>query len=207
MVMTDGPLTAEDHMRLSQAIQRAESGTSGEIFVVVAASAEDYRLWGTVWAALLALLTPWPLTLTSLALPWILVIQAGVFVLAALVMGQPDLAVRLTPMGVRKGAVRDKAREQFLAHGIHTTEDRTGVLIFVSLAERSVEVIADTGIYALASPSIWDRAVAEITTAAKAGRLVEGIEAAIGHTGAALSEHWPPRSHDGNELPDHITVL
>jgi putative membrane protein len=200
--------TDEDHMRLTQAIQRAESGTSGEIFVVVAGTADDYRLWGTVWAAIIALLAPWLLWSIGLAdVAWLLVAQALVFVTCAMVLGHPALAVRLTPPAVRKAAVRERAREQFLAHGIHVTENRTGVLIFVALAEHSVEVIADTGIHARAHPGSWDAAVGDIIAGARSGQLAKGIEAAVTRVGTVLAQHWPPQADDRNELTDRVTVL
>lgn len=201
-------LSPAEHDRITQAIRRAESLTSGEIFVVVARAAGDHRLWGVVWATVLALLMPWPLWLSGLtSMPWPLAVQAGAFVIAALVLSQPAIAVRLTPRSVRAAAVRTAALEQFLAHGIHTTGDRTGVLIYVALAEHGVEIIADAGIHAAAAPETWNGAADAIVKAARDDRLADGLTAAVGLCGETLARHWPPVDGDRNHLPDRVVVL
>ena len=56
-----------------------------------------------------------------------------------------------------------RAVEQFLVQNLHTTKGRTGVLIYVSFAERYAEVIADDGIYKKVPPETWERVVRELT--------------------------------------------
>ncbi|GGE27469.1 hypothetical protein GCM10007276_00820 [Agaricicola taiwanensis] len=205
--MTD-LLSPADRMRLTQAIRLAEAQTSGEIFVVAARASSDYRLWGTLWSAVIALLVPWPLYLAGWpGMPWLLVTQVVSFVLLSALLGTSFLAVRLTPGPIRRAATRKAALEQFLAHGIHTTEARTGVLIYVSLAEHAVEIIADDGIHDLVGAKAWEGVVEVIRTDARAGRLAEGIEKAISIVGATLAQHWPVGRGDKNELPDRIVVL
>ena len=89
----------------------------------------------------------------------------------------------------------------------HTTTGRTGVLIFVSVAEQRVEIIADSGIDARVAKGTWQSIVDEFTTEIGAGRPVEGFEQAIKRIGQHLAEHFPPGAVDPNELPDHLIVL
>jgi putative membrane protein len=108
---------------------------------------------------------------------------------------------------VRQKHARRCAQEQFLSQELHTTRGRTGVLIFVALAERYCEIIADTAIAAKIPPEGWrgiiDRLLAEI----RAGRAVEGLVGAIAAAGAVLAAHFPPGADNPDELPDHLIVL
>jgi putative membrane protein len=97
--------------------------------------------------------------------------------------------------------------QQFLAHGLHVTEARTGVLIFAALADHQVEVIADEGIHACVSPEVWADAVAALTEGLRRNQPVEGMQQAIALCGNVLAEQFPPRSADINEVPDRLVVI
>ena len=89
-----------------------------------------------------------------------------------------------------------RAIEQFLAHGLQMTEARTGALIFVSLAERHAEIVADAGIAAKVPQAVWEEAIAALVGEIRTGRLGEGLVAAVGQVGAVLAAHFPPRPDD-----------
>ncbi|PSJ20058.1 hypothetical protein CVH10_19605, partial [Halomonas sp. ND22Bw] len=76
--------------------------------------------------------------------------------------------------------------QQFLAHGVHVTRERTGVLIFAALDEHQVELIADESIHAKVEESAWAQAVAALTRELLADRPVEGFSAAIALCGLDL---------------------
>jgi putative membrane protein len=97
--------------------------------------------------------------------------------------------------------------EQFLAHGLHTTQDRTGVLIFAALSDHVVEVVADEAIYSRVDRSVWGDAVEGLARALKAGRAADGFETAVGLCGDVLAEHFPPRPRNPNEVPDRLIEL
>ncbi|MDB5455985.1 MAG: hypothetical protein JWP92_1570 [Caulobacter sp.] len=227
-------VTAEDHARIAQAIADAERSTAGEIFCVLAPEVCDDRETPLIWAAGAALLAPAlallaglrPAMLTALfggwnighaaahdaaifsALATYVALQAVVFVAVALAVSIPPLRRALTPPGAKAAAVRRAALEQFLAQGLHLTRERTGVLIFAALAERRAEVIADEGVYVLASKRVWGGVVADLVAGLKRGHVADGFVAAIARAGAVLAEHAPPRPGDPrNELPDNLTVL
>jgi len=96
---------------------------------------------------------------------------------------------------------------QFLAQGLHRTENRTGVLIFASAAERYAEIVADAVINAKVTPEVWDNAVAALTSAIKAGRPGDGFVAAIEQCGAVLAQHFPPGAMNRNELADKLVEI
>ena len=73
-------LAAHDRDRISEAIRAAEANTCGEIYVVVARAVDDFRFVPVLWAAIAALILPWPLhLLTTLSSTTILLAQAMFF--------------------------------------------------------------------------------------------------------------------------------
>ena len=97
--------------------------------------------------------------------------------------------------------------EQFVAQNLHTTAGRTGVLIFVSVAERHAEIVADAASTIACPKGTWQAIVKRLTTAFAQRQPVEGFVAAIDEVGSHLAAHFPPGSCDANELPDHLIVL
>ena len=202
------PLSAGDRARVRQAIAQAELKTAGEIFTVVAAECEDYRFIPILWAALAAFIVPLPLiyfTQVPASLIWLS--QMAVFVVLAVVLSLPRVKPLVVPRHVKREAVRALAMQQFLAHGLHTTEARTGVLLFVALAERQAEIIADSGIAAKVDPGVWQAAMDRLVGEIRAGRLADGLTEAIAAVGETLARHVPPSSNDRNELSDDLIIL
>jgi putative membrane protein len=201
------PITKEDRAAIAAAIRAAEQRTSGQIVCVLMRSSSEYFYVPVLWAALLALVTPWPLIMLT---PWsvqrIFLLQIAVFALAVLVLSWPRLRIALVPRTVRRARAHRAAIEQFLAHGLTATRDRTGVLIFVSLAERYARIIADEGIAAKVSNREWQEAIDALTAHMRDGRIAQGFIAAIERCGTVLAAHAPPTGA-GDELPDRIYVM
>lgn len=201
-------MSAEEADRISAAITNAERKTSGEIVAVVTDKSSRYQHVPFMWAALLALIIPWPLIhFTWMKVQWIFLIQLLVFLALLAIAWHPAIRLSLVPKSILRANTRRRASEQFLAQNLHTTAGRTGVLIFVSVAEKRVEIIADSGIGAHVDKATWQAIVNDFTADISAGRGVEGFERAIGRIGELLSRHFPPGAGDPNELPDHLIVL
>jgi putative membrane protein len=99
------------------------------------------------------------------------------------------------------------AAEAFLAHEVFRTRDRTGVLIYVSLFERRVEILADTGVYRAVAQPTWQRVAAEVAATMRGAPPEAAILEAIRRAGELLSAHGPRRRRDdANELPDAPVV-
>jgi putative membrane protein len=206
--MTDHSFSPEDKDRVAAAIAEAESKTAGEIYVVVAHGGEEFRYVPVIWAALAALLLPWPLhLLTSLSTTTILVLQAIVFVGAALIMSHPSIQHYVVPNAIAADRTRRQAYEQFLAHGVHLTEARTGVLIYVTPRSRRVEIVADAGIHSKVGEAAWEELAQAIAGAARNGQLVAGILNAVEKAGVLLAQHFPPSERNPNELSDRMVEI
>lgn len=202
-------MTDNDRTRIRDAIGAAEKRTSGELVTVVAGASDDYYYIPTLWAAVLALLVPTGLFLAGL-LPGVealLAGQMGGFIALALLFQWTPLKMRLVPRAVREERAGRLAREMFFECGLHKTRNATAILIFVSVAERYVEILADHGIDEKVDPAIWQTAVAAITHQVKAGRVADGFVKAIADCGGVLAEHFPAGHDDVNELPDRLIEI
>jgi len=205
---THAVISAQDRARVRQAIAAAEAKTSGEIFAVVTEECEDYRFIPILWAVLAAFIVPLPLIyFTQIPASLIWLAQVATFVAFAVVLSLPQVKFLVVPPHVKREAARAMAMQQFLAHGLHLTEERTGVLIFVALAERRAEIIADSGIAAKVDPGVWQGAMDRLVVEVKAGRFGEGLAAAIGVVGQTLERHFPHQPGDRNELSDDLIIL
>ena len=207
-------LSPEDHERITQAVRAAEAKTSGEIFTVVAQASDDYFYLSGFFAALVALATGLALLVTGLLINEPLsaatIIAVQVFSLLLLLVGLrafPHLRLLFVPLSVAHRRAANNARRQFLAHGIHATASRAGILIFVSLAEHYAEVIADAGIAEKVEQENWDRLVAVLIDAAQRGDLADGFVDAVQGAGALLATHFPPGHEVGNELDDRLVEI
>ena len=200
-------LTQDDRQAISAAIRTAEQRTCGQIVCVLARSSSDYSAVPIQWAALLALIVPWPLIyFTQLTVQRIFLIQIIVFIAAALILSWSPLRMALVPRVVRRARAHRGAIEQFFLRGLANTRHRCGVLIFVSLAEHYARIVADQGIAAKVPQSAWQGAVDALTAHMRAGEIGRGFIAAIERCGDVLAEHAPP-ADPPDELPDRIFVL
>ena len=201
------PISDEDRAAIAAAIRTAEQNTSGQIVCVLMRSASEYFYVPVLWAALFGLVSPWPLiVLTEWSVQRIFLVQILVFAVALLILSWPPLRVALVPRAVRRARAHRAAVEQFFARGLTRTRERTGVLIFVSLAERYARIIADEGIASKVSNRDWQLAVDALTAHMRDGRIAQALVAAIQQCGAVLADHAPPTG-TGNELPDRIYVM
>jgi putative membrane protein len=207
----DGKVTLineQQQAKVQAAIEAAESNTDAELVTVLAGQSDDYYFIPTMWAALIALVTPALLLQTSLWLDqtdmlWIQVIEF--MVLAVLFRWQP-LKLALVPKRVKYTRAALVAKQQFLAQGLHHTQAETGVLIFVSEAEHYVEILADRGINNLVPDDAWSNIVDDLLGQIKAGNTEAGLIGAISACGALLADKVPA-THDQDELPNHLVII
>ncbi|MBX3532144.1 MAG: TPM domain-containing protein [Rhizobiaceae bacterium] len=210
-----GPiLSTADHGRISQAIRKAEERTSGEIVCVLARSSDDYffpaaffLLLGAMAASLLAGL--W-IDQTWHTLQFWQFVATQIVAAASLMLviwWWPGLRIHLVPRRLRYLRAHRAAVAQFLATNIHATRDRTGVLIFVSLAEHYAEVLADAGINARVPQEQWNAIVAHLVSHAAKGEIAGGFEHAVAEAGALLAAQFPRGSDDHNELEDRLVEI
>ena len=201
-------ISTDEQARLASVISDVEDETSGEIVLVIAEQAGHYRAVPLLWAMLAALVTPWPLIwLTGISTSRIVLIQLAVALALSLVLSWPKLRFALVPPSIKHNQAQEAASREFLRRGMTRTREKTGVLIYLALAEHHAEILADTGVADRVEPGIWAGIVADLTAAIRNGRMIAGLEEAIRRTGAILAQHSPPRLDDVDELPNKVILL
>lgn len=212
--MATRPIGEAGRERVAAAIREAESKTDGEIYCVVARQSDSYFFPAACMAMLGILLASLAVAFmseywwVSIRLPHFILKQiAAVAAVLAILWLVPGLRIHLVPWQMRHRAASDNARRQFLGRNVHRTAARTGVLIFVSLAERYAEVIADVGIDSRVDPAVWEETVADLTDHARQDRLADGFVRAVGSVGMVLALHFPASPDNRNELDDHLIEI
>lgn len=204
-----GRITEQDRQNIRQAIADVELNTSGELVTVVTRASDGYLFIPVLWAALAALLVPFALWALEQSpgpeLSYLL--QVGVFVSLGMLFRWPPLKMWLIPKAIKQQRSARMAREQFFNLNLHQTSGRTGVLIFVSLAEHYVEIIADKGINDVVPANAWDQAVAKFVQKVKAGQLAAGFITVVNDCGDLLKQYFPAAKDNKNELPNRLIEI
>lgn len=220
-----GYLTDEGHALVSDAVSRAEANTAGEVVTILTDRSDGYSDIAMAWAAAASFLA---LAVLSLApdfwlgladrlfghwsKAWtpgeVLALAAGVamakFAGALLIQLWPPLRFALVPAYVKTARVRARALTCFRVGADRRTQGRTGVLIYLSMRERRAEIIADRAIAEAVGARAWEEAMAVMLAHLRAGRVAEGMAAAVERVGVVLAEHCPRHADDVNELPDRL---
>jgi putative membrane protein len=201
-------LSDADRTRIVDAIRAAEARTSGEIYCIIARASSEYRIVPLAWAALIALSVPLPLLyLTNWPAGFIYALQLVAFLLVLYGLSRPAIRFRIVPRRTKRDRAHAEAVRQFMARGLQQTERRTGVLIFVSVAEHYAEILADAGINQKVAPAVWDDAVVALIGGIRAEKPADGFVGAIELCTAVLAEHFPPGAINRDELPNQVVEL
>ena len=201
-------LTPEQQRQVEEAVTRAEQRTDAEIVTVLAPRADDYSYIPLLWASLIALVVPAlaHFLIGGLQIYGLLMLQWAGFVFLSLIFRLPAITTRLIPPRVRHWRASNLARRQFLEQKLHHTAGRTGVLIFVSEAERYVEILVDEGISRHLDDSDWGTIVNDFVRRVALGHTAEGFITCIDACAELLAQHIP-KTQPRNQLPNRLVML
>lgn len=219
------PMTEADRLLVSEAVAAAEMLSAGEIVTIVTPRSDSYRDVALVWSAIVAFVAlcaleifpgfylglvervlglwafEWsPRAVLGLALTVATLKFSGTY----LILRYTPLGLWLTPRRVPNARVRERALTCFRVGAESRTSGRTGVLIYLSLAEHRAEIIADAAIASKVSPETWGHAMKAMLDPLRQGQMAQGMAAAVGEVGKVLSQHFPRSADDTNELPDRL---
>jgi putative membrane protein len=202
-------ISEADRERIAETIAEAERRTAGEIVAVIAPWSGSYVYAAFFWPAIVALLVPLPfIHWTWWPIQTIYFLQLAVFAaLTLLLLAARPLRFALVPRSLKRQVAHRRALEQFLAQNLHTTPGRTGVLLFVSVAERYAEIVADAEIDRHVGEGTWRQIVDDLTAQIGAGDPAAGFINAIRAVAEPLAAHFPPGSQNHDSLPNHLIVL
>jgi putative membrane protein len=199
--------STDEQQRIEQTVQAAETRTSGEIVPLVTPCAYDYPRAEIIGGGLFALAS-------ATTLSWAFFGESlWVFLAAFLLLYLPcKWLIRFCPPLKRSlitdqeitDEVAEKALVSFVERELHHTRDNTGILILICLFEHRVQILADRGINAVVPPHTWDAIVAELTTGIREGHACDALCHAIEKCGELLTNNFPIRHDDTDELPNLI---
>ena len=205
-----------DLERIAEAVKIAEGKTSGEIvpFVVERSDAYESALWrggfalsASVWLGIVLwyeLSSTWfPLRLLEILMALFLAQAIGML----LVLFVPAWRRFFAGEDARARAVKQAAQAAFLSEEVFKTRERTGILIFMSLLERRVEVLGDAGINAKVAQTEWEDVVQTTVASMRAQQPAEGLIAAIQKCGGLLQRQGVLRRvDDADELSNTLRM-
>lgn len=222
------PISDADRDLITAAVAKAESASDGEIVTIVAPRSDAYHDVGLHYAVLAMLLVPigglivpqsWLDWATGLVFGWnavlsfrvlmllIFVKMALLFLIVRYALAWMPLRMKLTPGRTKHRRVRRRARELFRACCELKTRRRTGVLLYLSLAEKRAEIVADQAIASQVGPEVWGEAMAALIDEVKAGRPGHGMALAVEKIGGVLAPILPPTLDNPDELPNRLIEL
>lgn len=217
-------LSEADNKRISDAVARAESKTSGEIVTAIIRESSDYAIheliaalfggfifytvslifYGNIASFLERTFWSYGETWPAVFIGITTILFIGLLYLLANIEGVDRLIV---PAKTISRKVHRRAMLFFGEAGLFDTKDRTGILIFISLREKRVELIADKGINDKVAKDTWNDVVDNLVSDIKEGKMVGGLVQAVETCGDRLIEHFPIEPDDENELSNEVRIL
>jgi putative membrane protein len=197
MVTVGSHFTADQQLRIDAAVATIERNTTADLDIMVARASDHYSLYPLVSATVGALLIGGLAALFRPELKGLMIFLIEILVLIVLTPLFDWLPMRLwlVPAHIKHAHARQLAHRQFDAH-FTARSRRKRILLFVSLGEHYVEIIADHETHAKVPGDAWDQIVSELTAAVKMGHVAEGLLATIDSCGALLESHYPERASD-----------
>ncbi|NQT64715.1 MAG: TPM domain-containing protein [FCB group bacterium] len=222
--MSGFKLRKEDMKKIGSAVKKAESKTSGEIATAMIKESYNYAIYELIFAVVIGFVyfivmmfftgsieqflqgNFWDYSVNYM----IMFYGFSTFIVITLFyfIGNISSIDRLiVPKKILIQKVQERATRYFMESGVYNTKDRTGILIFISILERRVELLADSGINAKIPQEKWQSIVDNIIKGIKQKDIASHLTESINECGDLLVEHFPIQADDKNELTDAIDIL
>lgn len=206
--------SCEDIERIQAAVAAVEKETSGEVLPVVRSCSSRYRLPLMKWIAAcqicfvtvrgaVSVIRPSSVGEFDFPVFAAVYLMLTFFLLLLPEICPPFLRLLAGKQGMDE-AVTSCAVHSFVRYGVSGTENRSGILIFISLFERQVVILADKGINEKVGSDTWKTVSDRIAAGMKAGQPAEAIAESVASCRDLLATHFPPTAENPNELPDFI---
>ena len=208
--------TDKDRKAVEEAVAHLERETAGELVPVVVTKSDEYPEVKWRLASFSAAATTVFLGLASYL--WLIPAPISVAVACTVIFFAsllgfiipilfPITRRWLTPFPTREARAIERAETAFLQHEVFATRERIGILLFVSLLEREVVVLADTGISAKVPDTEWETLADELIVGLKKKQAANGFVTAINHSRELLLKHGFTHKPDaGNQLPNQLRI-
>ena len=199
-------LNIQEKNMLADSIAKIEHHTSGEMIVAIFTKSSDYQIAHYRWGLILALVVSflcYQLHLFEDAFYLLLILIPSFFAGFCLAF-HPFFKNFILSDQEKTSQVNHKAFFEFHRNQLTNTQGRTGILIYLSLLEHQVIVLADHAIDQKVGKNYWDKIVSDLIIEIKNKKLVTGLNQAITNCGEQLAIHFPAETVNQNELPNHL---
>lgn len=202
-------ISHETKQKIEKTIFEMEKKTSSELVAVVTQKSGDYLYISLLLTSLASLLIPFGLLFFAPDMEAKTIYEAQLlgFMLLLLLFNVPKVIFYLLPKSIFVKAAKLKAYETFRILGLQKTSNYQAVMIFVSLYEKYIEIVADSSISAKIDDALWQKTVDDFIENVKNNKFEEGYLQAINEIGAILFEYFPIETNDKNELPDCLVEV
>ena len=199
----------EERKRIRETIRSAESRTIGEIAVMVVESSDHYFEAEVIGAMLLSglLSLTAAVSLFHSSVWWYVPLNFVLFFPARLLFRRiGTLKFAFVGLHRKEHAVRQRAVRAFYEKGLYKTRRNTGILFLISILERKVRVLADSGIHEKIGQETLNGFAKGVSEGIRTGRACDSLCRAIQESGELLALHFPVTPGDTNELSDDVIV-
>lgn len=184
-------LSDADRARVRAALAEAEAKSHARFILSVVPQTDRYALYPIVWGALVAIAAAGAIALflPDWSLSTAFAVQAGIFVVASLLLELAPLRLLLVPPHIKRSHASHLAHREFAAR--IASHAGPGILLFVAEGERYAQLLADAKTHALAGEAEWSRIVADFTAGMASGRSADAAVAAVASCAKLLEAHYP----------------
>jgi putative membrane protein len=213
--LTDTFLSQNEREKITAAVQAAERKTAGEIVPMVVSSSYHYPVSDILAAVTFSFPLAIGLTYVLGTMYWSGSQNMWMFIISfalcyaglhVLLKKLPQLKRLFISQAEIEEEVNEAAITAFFQQGLYRTREETGVLIFISVFERKVVVLADRGINARVDSGAWDEVVHHIVRGIKNRQQANALCEAVEMVGGILEQHFPVKEDDTDELHNLIVI-
>ncbi|WP_428567951.1 MAG: TPM domain-containing protein [Solidesulfovibrio sp. DCME] len=202
-------LSPGEQQALLAAVREAEAKTGAEIVPMVVGASDSYPKAELACALTVGLVAGVVLSLLGGTRGmWLFLVYFGLFTLAGFQAAKrlPALKRHFVSPGRAQHETLQAAQAAFYVHGLADTRERNALLVYISVFERLVLLLPDSGLARKLDRSVLDTAAAALSEGIRQGRQAEALTRVIAHLAEDLAKPFPPRQGDTNELKDIILL-
>jgi putative membrane protein len=203
-------LSAQDRTRIEAAIADLERQSAAELAIAIAQRSASYVAYPALWAACVALIAGWATVLydPEILASHLVFVQAVALAIAGLLLHFTPLGVKLVPASIKRGRAATMARVEFTRLVHNRTRGKDGMLLYVSLSEHYIEIIADDAVAAEIAQDRWQKAINGFRARARRRtRLGDNLVLLIEECTAVLAARFPAAPGQANEMPNQVTEI
>lgn len=217
-------ISVADENAIKEKVAEVERQTSGEIALAIIKASDNYAaleffyaIFAVFVASVVFIFFSKPINTFLSSFTWLpslarlvsafLIFQMLILLLVILFLNISSFERIFIPKKLRLKNTKKRAYLHFLSSGLYKTKEQSGVLIFVSVLERTVFVFADSGISAKVEQAEWNKICKGLINSIKEKNAGKGFLTAVEECGQILTKNFPAKANNPNELADGLVIL